>query len=644
MFVIEEELKKLPTCPGVYMHKDSLGEIIYVGKAINLRNRVRQYFRNTQALDPKVRAMVSVVAEFDYIKCATEMEALVLECNLIKKYKPKYNILLKDDKSYPYIQVTLREPYPRVYKTRQVERDGDKYFGPYTDAGAVSQTLKLIDEMYMLKKCRQITFREGIRPCLNYHIGKCPGVCLGSVNRLEYRALIDEVMDILGGKDQALIKKLEKKMLDASDRLEFEEAARYRDYITSLRTIGETQRATLTSHSDMDILIPVVSENNAIVSLYHVRDGKMTGREVIPVRDNGFALEERKAAEGIVSAFIKQHYPSAMRLPKEILLSAPVDDQSLLEEMLNGVNEDNAASGNDYLHKTRILVPERGDKKSLVSMASSDSIELAKSLDDRLEREKEKQSLLRSRITSIIERCCEISGSVPRVISEDEDREYRIEAYDISNMNGLDTVGAMVVYEGRKPVKSDYRKFKVKTASKGDDYGSLQEVIYRRLKRARNGDEGFITYPDLMLIDGGLGQVHAVIKIIEAYGMSIPVAGMAKDDAHRTRAIVFEDGSEINLREDPVLFSYTGTVQEEVHRFAISFMKGVRGKRTIRSALEDIPGIGPRRRTALLKYFGSINEIKAASRSELMSVEGMNGAAADSILEFFGTKEGKGER
>lgn len=634
-FVIEDELKKLPTTPGVYMHKDSLGEIIYVGKAVNLRNRVRQYFRKTAKEDPKVAAMVLNIKEFDYIKCATEVEALVLECNLIKKYKPKYNILLKDDKSYPYIKVTIGEEFPRIYKTRNLKRDGSKYFGPYTDVTAVTRIIELIDELYTLKKCRNQSFKAGIRPCLNYHIGKCLGVCQGKVSAEEYNGYIDEIIDILNGKTASVEKKLERKMLEASEELRYEEAAKYRDYINSLSIISETQRATLSGANDIDVIIPVVTQKASIAAIYHIRDGKMVGRDISYVSDN-LVMHDMNSIEGdIVESYIKQHYTMSTNLPKEILLTRHIQDESLIEELLTRLNKENAVQKNDVFHKTKILVPERGEKKALVDMAITDSIELSRSIDQRLERENEKKNALRERLTAVIEKCCLLNGSVPSILTEDDDREYRIEAYDISNLNGLDTVGAMVVYEGRRAIRNDYRKFNIKTAASGDDYGSLQEVIYRRLKRAKNGDEGFNTYPDIMFIDGGLGQVNAVLKIMEAYKLSIPVVGMAKDDAHRTRALVFADGSEIALSDDPILFSYTGTIQEEVHRFAITFMKSARSKKVIRSALEDIEGIGPSRRKALLSHFGSINNIKNASYGELMAVEGMNSKVAENVITFF---------
>ncbi|MBQ9076098.1 MAG: excinuclease ABC subunit UvrC [Mogibacterium sp.] len=632
MFIIEEELSKLPTCPGVYMHKDSLGEVIYVGKAINLRNRVRSYFRKTSQADPKVRALVSNIAEFEYITCATEMEALVLECNLIKKFMPKYNILLKDGKSYPYIEVSTAEKWPRVIRTRELKRDGNRYFGPYTDGTAVWRILKMIDELYPLKKCRQQEFRPGVRPCLNYFIGKCAGICIGEADEAEYAGMITEITDVLSGHDAGMIAGLEKRMMEASENLEYEEAAKYRDYIKSLRTLGETQRASMVRDRDVDILIPVITDRSSVIAQYKVRDGKMIGREITYIKDG--PAEGSDNASVILSSFITQYYPSMSMLPREIILPLHIEDEALIEEFLNTVNSSNAEGKSDVMHKTRIVIPERGDKKALLRMASEDSVELSKSLDERAEREQERKDALRNEISAVIEYASMINGQAPVLIPEGDDREYRIEAYDISNFNGLDTVGAMVVYEGRKPVRSDYRKFKVRTAE-GDDYGSLREVIYRRLKRARKGDEGFSTYPDIMFIDGGLGQVHAVKAVVDAFRIAIPVVGLAKDDAHRTRAIVFDDGREIELKGNRLLFSYCGNIQEEVHRFAITYMSGVKGKKMIRSVLEDIPGIGPKRRAMLLEHFGSIDAIRKASYEDLMSLDGMNSKAAESVMGFF---------
>lgn len=629
MFDINEELKKLPTCPGVYMHKDRLGTVIYVGKAVNLRNRVRQYFRNSSQHSPKVRSMVSNIAEFDYITCGTEMEALILECNLIKKYMPKYNILLKDDKTYPYIEVTMSEEFPRVIRTREVKRDENRYYGPYSDSTAVWRILKMIDEMYPLKKCSTLHFPENTRPCLNYFIGKCKGICVGKADREEYLEMIRDILGILGGKDAGVIRKLERKMMEASDALKYEEAAKYRDYIRALRSLSEKQRATMVREHDIDILIPIRTHRNQIVAQYRVREGKMIGREIIYMND-----ETESTREELLSAFLKQYYLSTSRIPKEVIVPVHPEEEDLISELLNHIDEMNAKAGTDVPHKTRLYIPERGEKKAILDMTLADSVELARSLDERADRDEERKKNLRQKISELIRRAAEIDGTIPRLLEEDDEEEYRVEAYDISNMNGLDTVGAMVVYEGSRPVRNDYRKFRIRTAE-GDDYGSLQEVMYRRLKRAREGDPGFSRYPDIMFIDGGLGQVHAVKAVMDAFRLTIPVVGLAKDDAHRTRAVVFTDGSEIDLKSEPLLFSYAGNIQEEVHRFAITFHRGTRGKKMTHSVLEEIPKIGPKRRKALMEKFRSIDAIRNASYEELMETEGMNSQAAESVLEFF---------
>lgn len=629
MFDINEELKKLPTCPGVYMHKDRLGTVIYVGKAVNLRNRVRQYFRNSSQHSPKVRSMVSNIAEFDYITCGTEMEALILECNLIKKYMPKYNILLKDDKTYPYIEVTMSEEFPRVIRTREVKRDENRYFGPYSDSTAVWRILKMIDEMYPLKKCSTLHFPENTRPCLNYFIGKCKGICVGKADREEYLEMIRDILGILGGRDAGVIRKLERKMMEASDALKYEEAAKYRDYIRALRSLSEKQRATMVREHDIDILIPIRTHRNQIVAQYRVREGKMIGREIIYMND-----ETESTREELLSAFLKQYYLSTSRIPKEVIVPVHPEEEDLISELLNHIDEMNAKAGTDVPHKTRLYIPERGEKKAILDMTLADSVELARSLDERANRDEERKKNLRQKISELIRRAAEIDGAIPRLLEEDDEEEYRVEAYDISNMNGLDTVGAMVVYEGSRPVRNDYRKFRIRTAE-GDDYGSLQEVMYRRLKRAREGDPGFSRYPDIMFIDGGLGQVHAVKAVMDAFRLTIPVVGLAKDDAHRTRAVVFTDGSEIDLKSEPLLFSYAGNIQEEVHRFAITFHRGTRGKKMTHSVLEEIPKIGPKRRKALMEKFRSIDAIRKASYEELMETEGMNSQAAESVLEFF---------
>ena len=418
MFDIEAELKKLPKTPGVYMHKDSLGQVIYVGKAVNLRNRVRSYFRSQGQADPKVRAMVANVAEFDYINCATEMEALILESNLIKKYMPKYNILLKDDKTYPYIAVTLKEEFPRVIKTRLLKRDGSRYFGPYSDSGAVSRILKMLDELYPVKKCERLSFPDNFRPCLNYHIGKCTGPCTGLQSKEDYMEMINHILQILEGKDRELIEHLKEQMYQESEKLNFEEAAKYRDYIKSLEILGETQRATMIGERDKDVLIPLATEKNTIVVQYKVRDGKLTGREVFYM-DSGAESGDKKA---LLDAFIKQYYLTSMRLPKEILLPVHIDDQELISQLLDKTNEENYKEKRDVNHRTRILVPERGDKKAILDMAVSDSLQLLKDLDLRAARDAERKQALKDKVEKIIVRAAEISGSEPYLINEDDDR------------------------------------------------------------------------------------------------------------------------------------------------------------------------------------------------------------------------------
>lgn len=637
MFNIEEELKKLPLSPGVYMHKDSLGNVIYVGKAIKLRNRVSQYFHKSSQHSPKVRAMVDNVAEFDYITCATEMEALILECNLIKKYMPKYNILLKDGKTYPYIEVTTSEEFPRVIRTREVKRDGNKYFGPYSDSGAVTKIIKLIDEIYPVKKCKTKEFPTNFRPCLNYHIGKCKGICINAADKVDYDEMIDNILKILSGKDAKLIKELKEKMMAASERMEYEEAAKYRDYINAFKALGETQRATMAADRDIDVLLPLVTQNSEIIAQYKVREGKLIGREIHYMDE--YNSDQSSTRSEMVSAFIKQYYTGSSRLPKEILLTEHIEEESLIIALLDNTNEENAKAKSDTLHRTKIIVPERGEKKAILDLAINDSLQVVKGLDERAERDAEKKDNLRDEITRLIKKAAQIEGSIPYIIEDSEEREYRVEAYDISNMNGLDTVGAMVVYEGAKPIRNDYRKFKIKSEdAEGDDYASLQEVIYRRLKRAKDGDSGFNTYPDILFIDGGLGQVHAVQKVVSALRMSIPVVGLAKNDVHRTRAIVFSDGSEIELEGEPLLYSYCGRIQEEVHRFAITFQRGRRTSAMTKSVLEEIPGIGPSRRKELLKHFRDIESIKCASYEELIACDTINSKVAESIIEYFSKK------
>ena len=611
MFDIKENLKKLPNSPGVYLHKDKMGQVIYVGKAISLRNRVRQYFQNPDKLHPKVRAMVSHIAEFEYITCSTEMEALILECNLIKKYMPKYNVLLRDDKTYPYIKVTVNEDFPRVLKTRLIEKDGSRYFGPYSDAGAVNQIVEFLSDFYSLKRCNTKEFPPNHRPCLNFHINRCKGVCTGRVSREEYRESIDRILEFLGGKEKPLIKVLEEKMYQASEKMEYEEAAKYRDYIVSVKAISETQRVSLVHDEDMDVVLPVKDDKNSFIALFTVRSGKLTGRETFQIQTDEYDSEEEMVAE-----FIKQYYSQWANVPPEILVEKELNDVELIEEYLSRGGR-----------KIRVFVPQKGKKKALMDLAKHDCIEMVKTLDQKAKLNEEKRETVRSQIAFLIKE----AGYIPP-----DKREFRVESYDISNTNGVDSVGAMVVFEGLRKVRKDYRRFKIKTIEGPDDYGSLQEMLYRRFKRALEGDKSFDTFPDAILMDGGLGQVTSARKILTAMKIDIPVVGMAKDDHHRTRAVVFEDGREITLKNHPMLFSYLGTVQEEVHRFAIEYHRNLRNRNAFHSVLDDIPGVGPTRRNALLNHFGTVEAIKQASVDELMEVDSITEAVAVNIFKYFG--------
>ena len=607
MFDIKENLKKLPDSPGVYMHKDRLGQVIYVGKAVSLRNRVRQYFQASANHSPKVKAMVSHIAEFEYITCQTEMEALILECNLIKKYAPKYNVLLRDDKTYPYIKVTMAEKFPRLLKTRILAKDGSKYFGPYSDAGAVNDIIELLSDIYVLKRCGARSFPEGYRPCLNYHINRCSGICEGKVSQEEYRRRIDSVIEFLNGKQQPVIKYLTEKMKEAAENLKYEEAAVYRDHIEAVKTLGQTQRVSAAFGKDFDIVLPAGEGENAAIVLFPVRDGKLSGRETFNMQEGA-----EEDYDSFVGGFIKQYYTIFAQPVTEIVLSKPLKEAELIEQYLETV-----AGG----RKVKILVPQKGEKKALLELAKRDVVELSKTLAIKAETAREKEERLRDALESLL-----------GIRKE----TYRIESYDISNTNGVDTVGAMVVFNNFKPVKKDYRRFKIKTVEGPNDYGSLQEMLYRRFKRALAGDPGFANLPDLILMDGGQGQVSSAEKVLTAMQISIPVLGMAKDDSHRTRALVNGRGEEYVLRDDPFLFKYCGQIQEEVHRFAIDYHRSLRSKNAIGSVLDHISGIGPAKRNALLTHFKSVDHIRAATVEQLMEVPGITEKNALAIKEYLG--------
>lgn len=616
MFDIQENLKKLPDTPGVYLHKDKMGQVIYVGKAVSLKNRVRQYFQSSRNMDPKVRAMVSQIEEFEYITTGSEMEALILECNLIKKYMPKYNVLLRDDKTYPYIKVTTEEDFPRLLKTRQIRKDGSKYFGPYSDAGAVNQIVELLNQVYALKKCSARAFPKGFRPCLNYHINQCDGICQGNVSKEEYRKKIEQASEFLKGKTKGLLRYLEEEMNRASEGLEFERAAECRDYIAAAKALSEKQRVVLQDRKDVDLILVARGQKQRYVVLFFVRDGKLSGRETYDLQ----SMEE-DSAEDIITAFIKQHYGRSISLPREIILEHQPEEKELIEEYLSGL------AG----HQVHLLAPVKGEKRAVLELAKKDIVEMVKTIDQRAEARKERRQSLGKELFDILLKMGYEEGGYGG-------REYRVEAYDISNTNGVDTVGAMVVFEGLKPEKKAYRRFKIRSISGPDDYGSMQEVLLRRFKRALEGDEGFSVFPDLLLIDGGKGHVSAALEIIRGLELDLPVAGMAKDDHHRTRSLIFQRNGEITeipLKDRPLLYQYMGTVQEEVHRFAIEYHRGLRGKRMLTSVLDEIEGIGPAKRNALLEHFGSIDAIKAASAAELQEVRGITANLARKIREYF---------
>jgi len=616
MFDIQENLKTLPDSPGVYMHKDKLGQVIYVGKAISLRNRVRQYFQSSRYMDPKVRSMVSQIEEFEYITTGSEMEALILECNLIKKHNPKYNVLLRDDKTYPYIKITSDETYPRVIKTRIVKKDGGKYFGPYSDAGAVNQIVDLLNQVYALKKCSARVFPNGFRACLNYHINQCDGVCQGNVSPKEYAEKVELAADFLKGRTKGILDFLQQQMMEASEKLDFERAAEFRDYITAAKALSEKQRVTMQDDKDVDLILVARGTKQRHVVVFFLREGKLIGRENYDIQSS-----DEDSNEEIIAAFIKQHYSDSLNIPKEIILDKPLDEEELLQEYLSHL------AG----HQVKFLNPKKGEKRAILELAKKDVVEMVKTIDMRAEVRKERQQNLGGEIYNILEDMGYENGDY-------SGRDYRIEAYDISNTNGVDTVGAMVVYEGLKPDKKSYRRFKVRSVDGPDDYGSMQEVLTRRFLRALKGDDGFEELPDLILMDGGKGHVNAALAVLQELELDLPVAGLAKDDHHRTKSLIYwkdDEMKEIPLRDKPLLYKYMGTIQEEVHRFAIEYHRGLRGKNMLTSVLDEIEGIGPVKRNALLDHFGSVEKIKAATPEQLNGVPGITEKLAEKIYIYF---------
>lgn len=623
MFDFKAQLKILPDKPGVYLMKNSLGEIIYVGKAKVLKNRVRQYFQNSKNHSEKVKAMVKNIAEFEYIVTDSEMEALILECNLIKKHSPKYNISLKDDKFYPFIKITTNEDFPRVFITRNFAKDGNKYFGPYPNAGAVHETIKLIRKIFPLRTCKKLIFENGkhTRPCLNYHIKKCNAPCEGHISKDEYKRMIDEIVDVLSGRDRSLINKLKNDMQEASMNLEFEKAASFRDKILAIESIAEKQKVFKSQDNDEDFINIYKDEKDCAVQVFFLRDGKVTGRE-------NFILENSAYEDDsvIISQFIVSFYGGTPKVPKNIYIPLSNDDDNdALEEFLT------IKRGS----KVFVKVPIKGEKKEMLELVKSNAKVTLNQFKDKILRDKEINRLCLEEIQELLE-----LDSMP----------IRIEAYDISNIQGVDSVGSMIVFEDGKAKNSDYRRFRIKTVKNANDYDSMREILERRfshgLKEIKEIQERqlkfssgkFSNFPDLIMMDGGKGQVNVALEVLQKLGINIPVCGLVKDDHHATRGIIYNN-KELIINRTSNLMQMIRRVQDEVHRFAITYHRSLRDKKTLHSILDDIPNIGQKRRMALLMKFGSIDNIKKATVEELLETESIDNKAATSIMAYFKNHE-----
>ena len=621
MFSIEEELKKLPDKPGVYIMKNKNDEIIYVGKANSLKKRVRQYFQSTRNNPAKVNAMIKHIHEFEYIIVDNEVEALVLEANMIKDNKPKYNILLRDDKQYPYIKVTLNEKFPRVIKTRQVFKDGGKYYGPYPNATAVNSVIETIHDIYPIRTCK-LTLEKNlgkVRPCLNYHLGRCLGTCIGIVDEDFYMKMINEVIHYLNGKDNTLIKNIEEKMTKAAADMDYEAAATYRDQVNSLRLLQEEQKIVSPNLIDQDIIAMARGIEEVCIQIFFIRAGKILGREHFMMEDN--FMEDRNE---ILSSFLKQFYIGTAYIPREIIIEDEIEDLEIMGKWLE----------NKKGSKVNIIVPKRGEKFALLELVSKNAKDMLNKYGDKfLKKHRENLKALEM-----------IQNSMGL-----EEVPIRIEAFDISNISGVESVGSMVVFENGEAKKSDYRRFRIRSVTTSDDYGSLEEVLKRRFMRGLEEKEilkkdsielkGFSSFPDLIMMDGGKGQVNIALKVLKEFGINIPVCGLVKDDFHKTRGIIYNN-KEIILPKDNLGFRLIYKIQEEAHRFAINYHRSLRTKTMFKSELDDIKGIGQKRKTALLKHFQSLDKIKNASVDELKTVESMNIKAAEQLYEHFHKKEG----
>lgn len=617
MFDFEEELKKLPEKPGVYIMHDANDAIIYVGKAVKLRNRVRQYFRPSHNEGIKKDQMVKQIARFEYIITDSELEALILECNLIKEHRPKYNTMLRDDKTYPYIKVTLGEEFPRVLFCRQIKKDKSKYFGPYTSATAVKDTIDLLHKLYQIRTCNRKLPKDigKERPCLNYHIHQCQAPCQGYITKEEYAQNIEHVLEFLNGNYQGILKELEEKMQKASQEMEFEKAIEYRELLNSVRAVAQKQKITNTDGEDKDIIAMAKDDRDAVVQVFFIRGGKLIGRDHFYLR---IGNEETESA--ILTTFLKQFYAGTPYIPKELMLQSQVEEPEVIAEWLS------KRKG----QKVYIRIPQKGSKERLVELAKKNA-ELV------LSQDKERMKREEGRTIGAMKEIAALLGM---------EEIKRVEAFDISNTSGFESVGSMIVYEKGKPKRSDYRKFKLRTVQGPDDYASMYEVLTRRfrhgLQEQQELEDGsqelgsFNRFPDLLMMDGGKGQVNIALAVLEELHLDIPVCGMVKDDNHRTRGLYYQN-EEIPMDKNSEGFRMITRIQDEAHRFAIEYHRSLRSKSQVHSVLDDIPEIGAARRKALMRNFDSIDDIRNAEIEELEAVESMNRRSAEAVYKFFHT-------
>ena len=608
MFDIQEELKKLPARPGVYLMHDSSDEIIYVGKAISLKNRVRQYFQDSRNVTPKIEKMISKIAWFEYIVTDSELEALVLENNLIKEHSPRYNTMLKDGKTYPYIKATIQEPFPRLLFSRQLKRDKNKYFGPFTSAASVREAIELVNGIYHLRTCNTMAKD---RPCLYHEMGRCDAPCQGLIDEKTYREHFEGALRFLQGDTKDIKNDLKAKMSEAAERLAFEEAQVYKEQLESIERVTQRQKITSEEQKDRDVLAFAVEKDEAVMQVFFIRDGKLLGREHYYLTG-----VESEPEEDVISSFIKQMYSGTPFIPDEIMTEVEFSDSEAILELLS------ERKG----RKVKSIVPKRGQKERLIELAKKNARLVLEKDAEKLKRERERTLGAMEEIESLLHM---------------EGRLNRVESYDISHINGFETVGSMVVFEDGKAKKNDYRKFKIRSVSGPDDYGSMDEMLTRRFEHAKreglSENDSFKHLPDIIFMDGGKGQVHICEDVLRRLHIDVPVCGMVKDDHHRTRGLYFND-QEIPIDTHGEGFHLITRIQDETHRFAIEYHKLIRGKGQTRSILDDIPGIGPKRRQALIKAFDSLEDIKKATEEELSSVPGMDTKSAHSVINFFKEK------